>query len=90
MSVRDGSEEIREVVYTPQSQLRNPVALLRSMFSDLMASRELAWRLFVRDISSQYRQSLLGYAWAFLGPLITTLLWVFLMCLSSLLGREWF
>jgi ABC-type polysaccharide/polyol phosphate export permease len=46
--------------------------------SDLLASRELAWRLLVRNISAHYRQSLLGYAWAFVPPLFTTLIWVFL------------
>jgi hypothetical protein len=30
------------------------------MARDLVNSRELAWRLFVRDISAQYRQSILG------------------------------
>ncbi len=41
------------------------------MYRDLLASRELAWRLLVRDISAQYRQSLLGIFWAFLPPIIT-------------------
>jgi len=60
-------------IYTPESQLRHPRQLLRAMFHDLKASRELAWRLFGRNISSQYRQSMLGYFWAFLPPLFTTL-----------------
>ncbi len=51
---------------------------MSNMWSDLLASRELAWRLLVRNISAQYRQSLLGYAWAFLPPLFTTAIWVFL------------
>ncbi|WP_255447873.1 ABC transporter permease [Picosynechococcus sp. PCC 11901] len=41
------------------------------MGRDLLASRELAWRLLVRDISAQYRQSLFGVLWAFLPPMIT-------------------
>ncbi|EAW43112.1 polysialic acid transport protein; KpsM [Nodularia spumigena CCY9414] len=41
------------------------------MGRDLLASRELAWRLLVRDISAQYRQSLFGVLWAFLPPIIT-------------------
>jgi lipopolysaccharide transport system permease protein len=41
------------------------------MGRDLLASRELAWRLLVRDISAQYRQSLLGIVWAFIPPVIT-------------------
>lgn len=65
-------------VYTPDSPLRNPGRLIREMFSDLLASRELAWRLFVRDISAQYRQSILGYIWAFLPPLVTSVPFIFL------------
>jgi lipopolysaccharide transport system permease protein len=43
------------------------------MWRDLLASRELAWRLLVRDISAQYRQSLLGAFWAFIPPVVTAL-----------------
>lgn len=48
------------------------------MFRDLRDSRELAWRLAVRDIKALYRQSFLGYFWAFLLPLINTATWLFL------------
>jgi lipopolysaccharide transport system permease protein len=40
------------------------------MWHDLLASRELAWQLLKKDISSQYRQSLLGIVWAFIPPII--------------------
>lgn len=59
-----------EVIYTPASQLRHPVQLLQAMGRDLLAARELAWRLMVRDISAQYRQSFLGIAWAFLPSIV--------------------
>lgn len=59
-----------EMIYTPESMLRHPVQLFRLMWRDLLASRELAWRLMVRDISAQYRQSLLGLTWAFLPPVM--------------------
>ena len=72
------SNVLPEVTYTPESLLRHPIKLARSMAHDLWASRELAWRLFVRNISAQYRQSLLGYLWAFLPPIFTTLIFVFL------------
>lgn len=62
---------LSEVIHTPESSLRHPMQLFRDMGRDLLASRELAWRLMVRDISSQYRQSFLGILWAFLPPLIT-------------------
>lgn len=58
-----------ELVYTPDSLLRRPRFLLWTMWRDLLASRELAWRLMVRDISAQYRQAFLGVAWAFIPPI---------------------
>ena len=67
-----------ETVYTPESALKKPRQLVRDMLRDLYDSRELAWRLFVRDLRAQYRQSLLGYVWLFLPPLASTLLFVFL------------
>lgn len=60
-----------EVVYTPESLIKHPIKLLKQMWQDLLASRELAWQLLVRDIRAQYRQSFLGIAWAFLPPMIT-------------------
>jgi lipopolysaccharide transport system permease protein len=66
------------IVYTPKSALHHPARLLREMFRDLFASRELAWRLFVRDFSAHYRQSLLGYIWAFLPPIVGTVTFVLL------------
>lgn len=48
------------------------------MFRDLGASRTLAWRLAVRDLSAQYRQAFLGILWAFILPVANTLTWIFL------------
>ncbi len=66
------------VVYTPASQVRSPVGLVRAMLRDLLASRDLAWRLTVRDVSARYRQSLLGIFWAFIPPLVSSLLFILL------------
>jgi lipopolysaccharide transport system permease protein len=65
-------------VYTPESAIRSPKKLVKEMFADLGQSHELAWRLSVRDISAQYRQSKLGILWAFIMPLATTVTWIFL------------
>jgi lipopolysaccharide transport system permease protein len=65
-------------VYTPESPLRRPGAFVRQMASDLRASRGLAWRLFVRDLSAQYRTSLLGYVWVFLPPLVASVPFIYL------------
>lgn len=48
------------------------------MVSNLVTSRELAVRLLVRNLSAQYRQSILGYLWAFIPPIFVTFIWVFL------------
>lgn len=61
--------QLSEVIYTPESLLKHPLKLFKQMWRDLLASRELARRLMVRDISAQYRQSFLGIIWAFLPPI---------------------
>lgn len=78
LSKKNMKNRLPQMVYTADSQLRQPGQFLRSMCHDLRACPELAWRLFRRNISSQYRQSILGYLWAFIPSIITTLLWVFL------------
>jgi lipopolysaccharide transport system permease protein len=70
--------ELKETVYSPDSELLNFRRMLGEMVRDLGRSRELAWRLFVRNTSAQYRQSFLGYAWAFVPPLFSSLIWIFL------------
>lgn len=65
-------------VYTPDSSLSKPLTMVKEMFRDLATSRELAWRLTVRDIRAQYRQTVLGTLWAFLVPLANAATWVFL------------
>ncbi|HEY2961160.1 MAG TPA: ABC transporter permease [Pyrinomonadaceae bacterium] len=68
--VINNPSKFSESVYTPSSELSQPGRLLANMWRDLLASRELAWRLMVRDISAHYRQSVFGFAWAFLPPIV--------------------
>jgi lipopolysaccharide transport system permease protein len=70
--------ESRITIYTPDSLLASPLRMAREMSRDLASSRELAWRLTVRDLSAQYRQTFLGFLWAIILPLANTLVWVFL------------
>ena len=65
-------------VYTPESPLRKPAKLFRDMWQDLLNARELAWRLFLRDVRAQYRQSALGYIWVFIPPLVVSLPFIYL------------
>jgi len=59
--------------YTPESQLRHPRKLFQAMCQDLMDSRSLAWRLMVRDIKAQYRQSAFGILWSLAPPAVMAL-----------------
>ncbi len=76
MELRSNSEPF--CVYTPASQLTDPARLVGAMLGDIAASRELAWRLLVRNISSRYRHTVFGYVWAFLPPILSTAVFVFL------------
>ncbi|NTV42353.1 MAG: ABC transporter permease [Syntrophobacteraceae bacterium] len=73
-----GFEQPGTIVYTPDSALRRPIQLLRSLARDLGKSRELATTLLMRNLKAQYRQTILGCLWAFLPPVVTTITFVFL------------
>jgi len=72
------SHELSVRIYTAQRRLGHPGVLLADLLRDLKAGRELAWRLFLRDLSAQYRQTALGYVWVFLPPLAASLTFIFL------------
>jgi len=58
-------------VYQPISaRQKNLIALLPLMIRDLINARELIWRLFLRDIKAKYKQSLLGWIWIILLPIM--------------------
>lgn len=76
LSPADSNLPVR--IYSPEPLLGHPVTMLRNIAKDIMAGRELAWRLFVRDLSAQYRQTYFGYLWAFLPPLVASLTFIFL------------
>ena len=67
-----------ERVYSPEPLLQHPWKMLQAIAGDVWAGRELAWRLFMRDLKAQYRQTVLGYVWAFLPPLVASLTFIFL------------
>ena len=69
---------MRTVVYSPDSRIRKPRQLFSDMWDGLWRSQELAWRLTVRDISAHYRQSLLGYFWAFVPPIAASMIFIML------------
>ncbi len=80
MSEEIKNEELPVVVYSPDTGLRHPGELFSGMWHDAFChqSRSLAWRLFVRNISAQFRQSMLGYFWLFFPPLVNSAVFIFL------------
>lgn len=65
-------------IYTPDLVPRMGWRIWPEMLRDLLRSRELIWRLMVRDLSVRYRQSILGYAWAILPPIVMVAVFTFL------------
>lgn len=64
-------------IYQRENKL-SPGKLLKESLQDIYNSRFLARQLAERDIKAQYRQSYLGIIWAFITPLATASVWVFL------------
>lgn len=69
---------MKETIYTSQSPLTAPRAFLRSVRADAGVVYRIGWQLFVRNLKVQARQSLLGYTWMLLPPLVAGLVWIFL------------
>lgn len=69
--------ELETRVYQKESNLRVG-RLLRESLIDINKSRFLSFQLAKRDISAMYRQSFLGILWAFITPLATAIVWIFL------------
>lgn len=72
------SQELPVRIYSPEPALRSPGRFFREMIADIKVSRELAFALARRDLSAMYRQSFLGYVWAFLPVVGTTGVFLFL------------
>lgn len=68
----------RLTIYNSDSGVRNPRKLVREMVFDLVNANALGLRLAKRNIKAIYRQSLLGYVWSVVPPLMTSLVWIFL------------
>jgi lipopolysaccharide transport system permease protein len=72
------SAELPVRVIVPHSGLDGFRFALASLWTALPQACELAWRFFLRDTRASHRQSLLGYLWIVLPPLVNTLVWVLL------------
>ncbi|CAN5398671.1 N/A [soil metagenome] len=66
------------IIYSAESGISNPGKMIKSMIYDFEKSNALGLCLAKRNINALYRQSLLGYIWSVVPPLMTSLVWVFL------------
>ena len=65
------------VVYEPNKYLKEGfLKVWRYMFSDMLTSRGLGYRLFIRDFTAKYKQSLFGFLWVIFLPLFTVAVFV--------------
>jgi len=65
-------------IYEPNHILKEGIRIWPEMFRELLAARELIWRLILRDLSARYRQSFLGIVWTFLTPLVMMFVFVWM------------
>ena len=65
-------------VYQPNERQGGLIWGLKQAYSDIWASRHAIARLFLRDFVAQFRQKLLGYLWALLGPLLGIISFLYL------------
>lgn len=72
------TKHTQEVVYTPDAHLGFGWHVWREMARELIQSRELMWRLFLRDLSARYRQSIFGYVWAVMPAIVTVVTFTYL------------
>jgi lipopolysaccharide transport system permease protein len=63
---------------TLSSPFKNPKIFWLSLYHEIISSSPIAWRILISKLQSRYRQSILGWAWAFLPSLITMLVFIFL------------
>jgi lipopolysaccharide transport system permease protein len=57
-------------IYEPHKQLKQGIRIWKEMFQEIYDFRELIWRLFVRDLSAKYKQSILGNVWSLVMPFV--------------------
>jgi lipopolysaccharide transport system permease protein len=65
-------------IYSPTRPYSNLLDFISEVSRELWDTREIIVQLFLRDFKAQFRQSYLGYIWAFVPALTTTGIWLFL------------
>lgn len=86
--MNENATTLPEVVYEAGEARRPASVIWYEILSETWGARALTWRLFIRDLSARYRQSVLGYVWAVAPAIATTVLFVYLKSESFLLIRD--
>ena len=63
-------------VCSAESQVLELREVIRAMFNGVVHTRYMAYRLFVKDIKSQYAKSAFGLLWDFVEPLVLGLVFI--------------
>lgn len=75
-------------IYQPNERRGGLLWGLRQAGEDIIASRHVIVRLFLRDFVAQFRQKILGYLWALIGPLLGIVSFLFLFFVGVLRPGE--
>lgn len=71
-------------IYQPNEGRCGIVWGLRQAYHDILTSRHVITRLFWRDFAAQFRQTILGYLWALVGPFLGIVSFLFLYLIGVL------
>ncbi len=67
-----GGKETQVTTYEPDNSIKKGyVALLQEIGAEVSRNKWLTWQLFKRDFFAIYRQSFMGFLWAFIVPLVS-------------------
>lgn len=58
--------------------IKNPTKLLWSILTGIYLGRTLAFRLFIRDIKSEFKATALGQIWNFMDPIVYSVIFIIL------------
>ncbi|MFC1510460.1 ABC transporter permease [Candidatus Omnitrophota bacterium] len=76
------TEQINVVTYEPDNSLRSGCfQTFRQIYRELIESRWLTYQLFMRDFTTMYKQSFIGFLWIFIMPVLN-------VGIFALLGRS--
>ena len=68
----------KELIFSAHPDRRSFGAVLRHIFSGAVESRYLAYRMFLKEIKTEYKDAQLGQFWNLANPLVMAVVFVFL------------